>query len=251
MIVSNKITHFIIDQGNSITKLASFAGRDFIDLKRFSDNQKEELFHFITQFPDRDIFISTVRNSYDFFNSLQTPERRLIFFDRSAAYPLETNYKTEDTLGLDRIANAIGAVALFGKSNLLIIDCGTCITVTFLKEGILEGGSISPGLKMRFKSLNHFTGRLPHISFENQLPSLLGKSTKESIESGVVWGLIYEIRGIIESYCSDYEDLSVVLTGGDGGFLGSYLKSPIFAVENLTTLGLNQIYLFNHSEKIN
>lgn len=249
--MSNNITHFIIDQGNSITKLASFAGRDFIEMKRFSDNEKEELFSYIAQYSHRDVFISTVRETNDYFKALQTPQHRLIFFDRNTAHPLDTKYKTPATLGLDRIASAMGAVTLFGKSNILIIDCGTCITTTFLERGVLEGGSIGPGLNMRFKSLNHFTGRLPLISFENQLPLLLGKSTKESIESGVVWGLIYEIRGIIESYCSDYEDLSVVITGGDGGFLGSYLKSPIFAVENLTTLGLNQIYLFNHSEKNN
>ena len=75
----------------------------------------------------------------------------------------------------------------------------------------------------------------------------IGKSTDESIHSGVVFGVIHEIEGVINQYIQYYPDLTVVLTGGDSNFLSKQLKSSIFANQNFLLVGLNEILILNHN----
>jgi type III pantothenate kinase len=247
--VTNNPHHFIIDQGNSLTKVALFQAKNLISLIKLKDDEQEKLTSLIAAHPSSDIFISSVRSETTFIEASLGSTNRLIYFERGDRLPFAVRYQTPETLGLDRLANAAGAVDRFGDADVLVIDCGTCITSTFIKSGVLEGGSISPGLRMRAKALNHYTGKLPLVDLDHSLPELIGRSTKDSILSGIIRGTIQEIQGIITEYCSENAALNVIVTGGDGGFLGSYLKSPIFANENLTLLGLNKIYLFNYCEK--
>jgi type III pantothenate kinase len=248
--VTNNSSHFIIDQGNSSTKIAFFQNDQIVEKASFADDEISNLGIFLKTKPEGNVFISSVRASASEIEAQIPSAHRVIFFERSHRMPFAMDYSTPQSIGFDRLANAAGAIERFGNSDILIIDCGTCITTTFLKKGILKGGSISPGLRIRFSALHHFTGRLPLVEFGQTLPEIIGNSTNGSIESGVIWGIIHEIRGTIRSYCSQNDDLNVIITGGDGGFLGSYLKSPIFADENLTLRGLHQIYLFNYCEKI-
>ena len=157
-------------------------------------------------------------------------------------------YKTPDTLGVDRIALVAAAVKQFPKTNVLIIDAGTCITFDFVDvNATYLGGAISPGIKMRYKALNKFTANLPLIE-ALELDDFIGKNTEESIISGVLNGVKNEINGIIEDYYLKYLDLTVVLTGGDANFLSKQLKSSIFANQNFLLYGLNEILIFNKSK---
>ena len=159
--------------------------------------------------------------------------------------PFVNLYKTPTTLGVDRIALVVGAVNEFPKKNTLIIDAGTCITFDFVNsKSEYLGGAISPGIKMRFDSLNHFTANLPLLEKE-EVNDFIGKNTKESINAGVVNGVIQEIDGVINQYKKKYLDLTVVLTGGDTNFLAKQLKSSIFANQNFLLQGLNTILIFN------
>ncbi len=247
--MTNNPFHFIIDQGNSLTKLALFQSDELVSVFKLKDDEQEKLTSLISAHPEADIFVSSVRSDTSFIEKSLSSSNRLIYFGRDHRLPFGVNYSTPHTLGLDRLANAAGALEKFGEENILIIDCGSCITCTLLKRGVLEGGSISPGLRMRAKALNHYTGKLPLVEIAYEFPEMVGRSTKDSILSGIIRGIIHEIRGIITEYCSENDALNVIVTGGDGGFLGSYLKSPIFANENLTLMGLNKIYLFNYCEK--
>jgi type III pantothenate kinase len=114
--------------------------------------------------------------------------------------------------------------------------------VTAKKEYL--GGAISPGIQMRFRTLNHFTANLP-LLVKEEVTSFIGFSTKESINSGVVNGVIQEIEGVISQYKNKYLDLTVVLTGGDTNFLSKQLKSSIFANQNFLLQGLNYLLKFN------
>ncbi len=106
------------------------------------------------------------------------------------------------------------------------------------------GGAISPGIEMRYKALNSFTSKLPHL--EKKAPkNFIGNNTNESIHSGVVNGVIGELEGVINQYKKKYSDLTVVLTGGDTNFLAKQLKSSIFANQNFLLEGLNEILIFN------
>ncbi|MGB0891455.1 MAG: type III pantothenate kinase [Flavobacteriaceae bacterium] len=162
--------------------------------------------------------------------------------------PFKNLYATPKTLGVDRIALVSAAVNQYPQKNVLIIDAGTCVTFDFVnnnKEYL--GGAISLGVKMRFKSLNAFTSNLPLIE-KNYPNHFIGNSTTTSIQSGVINGICKEIDGVINQYNQQFQDLTVVLTGGDTYFLAKQLKSSIFANPNFILEGLNTILIYNKDE---
>jgi type III pantothenate kinase len=172
----------------------------------------------------------------------------LSILSSSTKVPFINLYETPKTLGVDRIALVVNAVKKFSKKNILIIYSGTCITFDFVnEESEYLGGAISPGIEMRYKSLNVFTSKLPILE-KKIAQNFIGNSTNESINSGVVNGVIQEIEGVINQYKRKYLDLTVVLTGGDTNFLSKQLKSSIFANQNFLLEGLNEILIFNKNK---
>lgn len=167
----------------------------------------------------------------------------------STKLPVKNRYQTPETLGNDRLANVVAASFLFPGKNVLVIDAGTCIKYDFInsKKEYL-GGSISPGMRMRFMALNEFTDRLPLVK-EGKKRILTGKSTKEAIQSGVMTGIETEISGIIRLYKSRYKSLKIILTGGDAFRFAGELKLSIFAAAELVNLGLNEIIRFNAAKR--
>ncbi|PCI11679.1 MAG: hypothetical protein COB73_01450 [Flavobacteriaceae bacterium] len=97
---------------------------------------------------------------------------------------------------------------------------------------------------MRYKSLNEFTDKLPLLDPLSP-KNIIGKSTEESIHSGIVNGVLAEINSIINQYKEQYKNLTVVLTGGDTNFLSERLKNSIFANPNFLLEGLNMILIYN------
>jgi type III pantothenate kinase len=97
---------------------------------------------------------------------------------------------------------------------------------------------------MRFKALHTFTGKLPLIE-PDDFDDLIGRSTRESMLSGVLKGVLAEIREIIKLYQDGFDDVMVIITGGDHQFLYNKLKISIFAVPDLVLLGLNEILDYN------
>jgi len=130
---------------------------------------------------------------------------------------------------------------LFPRRPVLVIDAGTCIKYDFIDAtGHYMGGSISPGLVMRFEALHHFTSALPRVQ-PHALKKLTGKNTKESILTGVEQGIRFEMDGFIAAYKKQYKNLKIVITGGDAPRLAKPLKSGIFAAPHLIHLGLYEI----------
>jgi type III pantothenate kinase len=159
--------------------------------------------------------------------------------------PLKILYKTPATLGVDRLAAACGARALFPLQHCLTIDAGTCVTFDFIDmDGNYYGGAISPGMNMRFQALHTFTARLPLVSPAGEA-NLIGDSTESSIRSGVINGLAAEIDGIIHQYQLKFEGLRAILCGGDALFFENKLKASIFASPELVLVGLNSILIYN------
>jgi type III pantothenate kinase len=152
--------------------------------------------------------------------------------------PFQSAYKTPETLGSDRIAAVAGACRLYSQKNVLCIDAGTCIKFDLIdSEGIYHGGSISPGLAMRYKALNHYTGRLPEV-MHRSFDDICGLSTEESILCGVQQGFLGETEFRIAAFKEKYSDLTVIITGGDAQFLANRLKTMIFAEPMLVHHGL-------------
>ena len=162
--------------------------------------------------------------------------------DGSTPLPITNLYSTPSTLGTDRIAGVVGGYFMAGCIHpVLCIDIGTAITYDFISsKGEYLGGNISPGIDLRFRSLHEHTRRLPLVSSSPTYP-LIGNSTHTAILSGVMTGVLHEIRGYIASYRRKYSGVYVFFTGGSEIYFANRLKSRIFADENLVMKGLNII----------
>ena len=134
------------------------------------------------------------------------------FVSQNSIIPFTNLYNTKSTLGNDRIALVSRASIKFSNKNVLIIDVGSCITYDFINESNeYFGGAISPGMNMRFKSLNEFTSNLPLTKPTNN-DVIIGSNTQDSIISGVINGVIFEIEGFIDQYSSLIFELSCFYT---------------------------------------
>ena len=113
-------------------------------------------------------------------------------------------------------------------------------------EAIYKGGIISPGLQMRLDSMFHGTANLPQIKIDDlKEEPLLGYSTESCMISGALNGLKLELEGVISKFEKQYENLIVLITGGNYKHFEKQLKNSIFADPNLVLRGLNQILLYN------
>jgi type III pantothenate kinase len=115
-------------------------------------------------------------------------------------------------------------------------------------SGEYLGGAISPGLEMRFKALHEFTDKLPLLE-STTVAEDFGTDTESSIASGVKLGIIHEINGFIERYSLQFTDLTIFMTGGDLKYFDKAFKNRIFALPDLTLIGLNEILQHNIQQK--
>ena len=146
-----------------------------------------------------------------------------------------------ETVGADRLALCAAVVHFYPGKNNLVVGLGTCITYNFInKYNQFLGGSISPGLEMRFRAMHEQTALLPLIEKDWNFP-LVGYDTKTNLLSGVIMGMAKEIEGIVEEYEKKYSNFNVVLTGGDCTYFERLLKKKIFADPNLLYKGLYAI----------
>lgn len=237
--------NLVIDIGNSLQKIAVFCKDEMIHYEVFDKISKENIVSIISNFEINNSIISSVSEFDTEIVEFLKSELNHINFTQKTKLPILILYKTPETLGLDRIACAVGANSFFPNQNVLAIQVGTCLVCDFVNvENEYLGGSISPGMKMRFEALHKLTANLPLIA-ENENVELIGKATEISIRSGVMNGICYEIDGAINSYKEIYPNITVVLTGGNMQFFQKSIKNTIFAAQNLVLTGLNEIIKYN------
>jgi type III pantothenate kinase len=233
--------NIVIDVGNNYIKIGAFSDGKLQWTKTYS--RLHDVLQAVQAEKPVHVFISSVRNQTD-FSALETVTQ-VHFLNKQTRLPIDIDYETPHTLGTDRIAAAVGAATLFPGCNNLFFDLGTCLTHGFINtKAVFEGGSISPGVEMRFKALAHFTEKLPLVKAEKE-PPLTGKSTSGSIMSGVLNGIQFEIEGFIEAYQNKYTPINVLLTGGNASLFEKRLKEPIFVIAELNLIGLNRILNYN------
>ena len=166
----------------------------------------------------------------------------------SVPVPIINCYSTPNTLGMDRVIGAVGAIDLFPNKEILIFDLGSAITIDRITaKGEYLGGNISPGMSMRFKSLNFFTKKLPLCKKNNDI-SLIGKTTEEAIVNGVINGIINEIDGYIYTFKQNNDKIVTIFTGGDANYFVFKVKNAIFADCDLLLKGLNKVLEYNYEE---
>lgn len=239
--------NLVIDVGNTLVKLGVF---DAGNLKLRKTCIKNDFLDVLAEISETlpsisNTLVSSVGNFTE--HQLYGLQKRyqVSVLDYKTKIPFINKYETPHTLGVDRIALISAAAMQFSKKNVLVIDAGTCITYDFLSsENEYFGGGISPGVSLRYNALHTFTEKLPLLE-ANNLNLLIGNSTINSIHSGVVNGVLYEIDGFINAYEKKYNNLTVILTGGDAHFLRDSLKNDIFANSNFLLEGLNHILEYN------
>ena len=239
--------NLVIDIGNTRVKAAVFNGSDIVKVFIIESSKINELKKILVEFPQIKfgIISSVVNNSKEILNFF-AQKINCIEFNQNTKLPIKINYKSPETLGRDRVGAACGVHSLYPNQNALSIDAGTCIKFDFVNDkSEYLGGSISPGINMRFKALNHFTAKLPLLSPVQSHVDLIGDSSTNSILSGVQNGAIAEVLAFINNYKAQYPNLNVVITGGDSQFFVDALKNSIFANPNLVLIGLNEILNYN------
>ena len=232
--------NLVIDIGNTLVKYAVFNDKEIIKFEKSDDFDTKIIDDLLQKHIIKNIIISSVRGKVTLKRDLN-----ITYLSESTKLPISMKYKTPHSLGKDRLAGVVAASVLYPNKNILIIDAGTCLTMDFIdKNKVYFGGRISPGVEMRYNSLNKLTKNLPKLTL-NQSYSPIGVDTNSSIVSGVQNGIIAEVETIINDFRKENENLFVILTGGDTIFFENALKNIIFADQNLVLKGLNEILKYN------
>ncbi len=246
-----------VDIGNSAAKGALFdEGR----LVRSFPITNYELR--ITERVDRAIVVSTRGVVAEIEDEVRRRARFFVRFDHDTPVPVRNLYETPQTLGLDRLAGAVGAHSLYPGRTMLVVDFGTAITYDIVTAaGEFLGGDISPGAGMRFRALHEFTEALPLLelrivnyelrnnNYELRDDDLSlgfpGRGTRAAIENGVVTGIVAEVERYIGLAEEKFPGAGVIFTGGDADYFAGRVKFPIFAVSDLVLRGLNATLEYN------
>lgn len=233
----------VLDWGNSSLKYGVFDGSELLDHGRMTDITLVDLEPWVhgmnvesvvaaSTGPDVEPFVASLQDDYQTF--ILRPE---------STVPLHMEYTTPETLGMDRKAVAVAAAAAHPDQYSLVIDCGTCITFDVVAPGRRYlGGSISPGLQMRLRSMHEFTERLPWVKNAPDNSAWPGKSTHDSLWQGGLKGWQLEIEGYIRQMKQEHPHLNVILTGGDAQYFESTENLDIFADPFYVLRGLNEIF---------
>ena len=196
--------------------------------------------------PDRSLLSSVVDHKEEIEHLLKS-HTRFHYLNHLSRVPITTPVGKPETIGADRLALVVAAAHFFPGKNNLVIGLGSAVTYNYINRfHQFIGGSISPGMEMRFKSLELFTAKLPLIKPHWNFP-LSGYDTKTNIQSGVIFGMAKEIDGVIEAYEDRYENLHVLMTGGDAHYFIPFLKKKITVDPDLIFKGLYIISEYNFS----
>ncbi len=238
--------NIVIDQGNTFSKIALFENNMLLSSYVLKEPDMTDIQSLLTEYKPYYGILGSVGNiQADVLVFLKEHLKQFFIPDKNTLLPVKINYRTPETLGIDRLAGVIGAQEKAPGKNILVIDAGTAVTYDFLdSSGEYPGGNISPGIQMRFKALNAYTQQLPLINELGDLPEI-GYNTETAIRSGVINGIIYEMDTYINKYKQSFPDLFVFLTGGDSIHFEGKLKNSIFAENNLVLEGLNRILNYN------
>ncbi len=240
--------YLIIDEGNSRAKISILSLEGNIeDSYTVSDIEKEFLISIFDKYTiNKSVYCSVREKRNDITNFLEERCKLHIDFNHNTSIPVTNGYSTAQTLGMDRLAGAVGAAAIFPNEDILIVDFGSAITIDFVEGGeVFRGGNISPGASLRFKSLNQFTNKLPLCTLDDSKSGLCSSDTESAIKSGIVKGITYEIEGYINKYKEKHPNINIIFTGGDAKYFGNKLKIPIFVNCEIVTSGLYQVLKYN------
>lgn len=230
-----------IDFGNTRLKAAILRNGNCVEEYFLDDSPLNHLSEIlISQKPTYSI-LSSVINEMPEVETLLSAHTIFHKLSHTSKLPFTTPAAKPETIGPDRLALCAAAVQIFPNQHSLVIAMGSCITYNYINNAHeFLGGSISPGMEMRFKSMHQFTAKLPEVK-PGPLTPLIGYDTRTNLQSGVLFGIAYEIDGFIEAYKKRYSNFNTLLTGGAARHLAPHIKNKIFADPFLIYKGLYAI----------
>lgn len=242
----------VIDVGNTRVKVGFYEKHKLKEADAFPLQPWQHFYnYFSTRNIENCIVSSTVEIPAHILQYLKSKAAQFIYLDETTPLPIKNIYKTKNTLGKDRIALAVGAAHIYPGKNILVVNAGTCVTYNLISsEAEFIGGAISPGLHMRLQAMHTFTAQLPQPEIEREKDvKLVGNTTDESLLSGAVNGLLFEVEGYISAISKTNIPLEVILSGGDSRYVAERLErslnKTITTEPHLALSGLNQILHFN------
>lgn len=244
-----------IDVGNTHTVFGLWDGRAWTSVWRHATDQQtteDELAAWLESLfslsgydwkLDAAICASVVPSANDSLSRLcqRWFEVRLDFLRDGASVGLEVDYQPPNSVGADRLANALGALAAF-EPPLVVVDFGTGTNFDAVDgQGRYVGGAIMPGIVVGSEALFLRAAKLPHVDALNLEPpaQAIGKSTVQSLQSGIVLGYAAAIDGLVKKICVELTGpCSVIATGGLGAMFQGLCETIGAFEPNLTLDGL-------------
>ena len=172
----------------------------------------------------------------------------MIVGEKSVDLGIDVNIDNPAEAGADRLVNAV-AINKFYTTPSIVIDFGTATTFDVIGEnGSYEGGPIAPGVNLSIEALYMAASRLPRISINpiQKNVSIIGKNTKSSMFSGIYWGYISMVEGIVKRIMEEQKiNFFVLATGGLAALFSQHCIVIESVDENLTIKGLIHIYNLN------
>ncbi len=235
------------DFGNTRLKAAIFENENFSGEIVLPDDTLETIEKLLVLHQPQKTILSSVVDHNTALEELLASRSKFHKVSHLTKANFTTPVGKPETIGTDRLALSAAAVHFYPEKNNLVVALGSCITYNFINQyHQFMGGSISPGMEMRFKAMQTFTAKLPLVQADWNFP-LIGYDTKTNMQSGVIAGIAYEIDGFIDSYALKYSNFNVVLTGGDTTYFAGQLKNRIFADSNFLLKGLYALSETNNS----
>jgi len=236
-----------IDIGNTNIVWGIFENKKLISVYRINSNKNDlHSISFLSNYNIKKIIISSVVPSLT--NEIQKfCIKKINLNPFIIKYNNVSNLKMEidnpSQLGTDRICNIIAAKSLY-KLPAIIIDMGTATKYDIINpNGVFIGGVISPGIELSAKNLFEKAALLNKTSFK--FPNnVIGKNTKSNIQSGIMYGSIDSINGMVNRIIKEtkWKDLSIIMTGGFSEVIKSKVSKSFIFNPNLTLEGLNFIH---------
>jgi len=235
------------DFGNTRLKAALFEGDKYINDVVLEDDSTATIEKLLAEYKPQKAILSSVIDHNASIEELLAAKTVFHKVSHLTRINFTVPAAKPETIGSDRLALCAAAAHFFPGKNTLIIALGSCITYNFLNQyQQFLGGSISPGMEMRFKAMQYYTAKLPLVKKDWNFP-LIGYDTKTNMQSGVIAGMTFEIDGFIDAYAAKYGNFNAVLTGGDTSYFAGQLKNKIFADYNFLFKGLYALSETNNS----
>jgi type III pantothenate kinase len=234
------------DFGNTRKKYAVFNHNEIQEEVVLENDNAETVTALVEKYKPTKTILSSVVNHNGAIEKILAENSNFHKLTASTKINFTTPVGKPETIGADRLALVAAAVHFYPGKNNLVIGLGTCITYNFINQKHeFLGGGISPGMDLRFKSMNDYTALLP-LEKETWNFPLIGYDTRTNLQSGVLHGMSAEIEGVIEKYAAKFDNFNVVLTGGNSSYFARQFKKQIFADRNFLFKGLYALSELNN-----